>query len=320
MSGLEKKGEKNEKIKVAAVVGATASGKTALSVSLARLLDGEVISADSMQVYQGLSIATAKPTEAEMQGIPHHLIDFVPLTEEFSVARYCELGHAAIADIAARGKLPIVCGGTGLYVDSLLNNIIFAEIPENAAIRDSLNETFDAEGGEAMLDRLTQCDPETAAKLHPADKKRIVRALEVYTLSGTTLSEFNRRSRSCPDRYDRVIIGIGYRDRERLYDRINRRVDLMLEAGLTDEARQFYRETTGKTAVQAIGCKELLPYLEGREDLDTAVERLKRETRRFAKRQLTWFRQNDTIRWIYADEVSSYDELIQQAAELIRNS
>lgn len=308
-----------KKIRVAAVVGATASGKTALAVSLAQRLDGEVISADSMQVYQGLSIATAKPTEAEMQDIPHHLIDFVPLNEEFSVARYCELGHAAIADIAARGRLPIVCGGTGLYVNSLLENIIFAEIPENAALRDSLNAEFDTSGGEAMLAKLAECDPETAAKLHPADKKRIVRAWEVYTLSGTTLSEFNRRSRSCPDRYDSIIIGIGYRDRQRLYDRINRRVDGMLEAGLIDEARQFYRENAGKTAVQAIGCKELLPYLEGREDLDTAVERLKRETRRFAKRQLTWFRQNDKIRWIYADDFSSYDELVEQAVNLIRN-
>lgn len=310
----------SQKLKVAAVVGATASGKTALAVALAQRLNGEVISADSMQVYKGLAISTAKPTEEEMQGIPHHLIDFVELHEAFSVARYCELGHAAIADISARGRLPIVCGGTGLYVDSLLNNIIFAEIPEDSALRDSLNAAFDTLGGEVMLRRLAECDPETAAKLHPADKKRIVRGIEVYTLSGTTLSEFNRRSRSCPDRYDSVIIGIGYRDRQRLYDRINRRVDLMLEAGLIDEARKFYAENTGKTAVQAIGCKELLPYLEGREDLAAAVERLKRETRRFAKRQLTWFRQNDKIIWIYTDECPSFDSLVEQATGLIHNA
>lgn len=307
-------------IKVAAVVGATASGKTALAVSLAQRLNGEVISADSMQVYQGLAISTAKPTEAEMQGIPHHLIDFVPVGEAFSVARYCELAHAAIADIDARGKYPIVCGGTGLYVDSLLQNIIFAEIPEDENLRKHLDTEFQNVGGEAMLHRLAGIDPDTAAKLHPADRKRIVRALEVYTLSGTTLSEFNRRSRSCPNRYRTVIIGLGWRDRQKLYDRIDRRVDLMLEAGLVEEARRFYTETAGRTAVQAIGCKELLPYLRGEEPLDTAVERLKRETRRFAKRQLTWFRRNDKIKWIYADECASYDDLVTRAEKVIHHS
>ena len=208
-------------VKVAAVVGATASGKTSLSVELARRLNGEVISADSMQIYQGLSIATAKPTPEEMQGIPHHLIDFVPLDEEFSVAQFCELGHEAMADIASRGKLPIVCGGTGLYVDSLLNNIIFADIPSDEALRDRLNTEFDRTGGETLLERLRLVDPETASRLSPADKKRIVRGLEVFELSGTTLSEFNRRSRAFPDRYQSVMIGIGYRDRQKLYDRID---------------------------------------------------------------------------------------------------
>ena len=307
----------SEPIKVAAVVGATASGKTALAVSLAKRLDGEVISADSMQIYRGLAIATAKPDEAEMQGIPHHLIDFVPLNREFSVAEYCALAHEAIADIAARGRLPIVCGGTGLYVDSLLDNIIFADIPQDAALREKLNAEFDETGGEALLQRLREIDPETAAKLHSADKKRIVRGLEVYALSGTTLSEFNRRSRACPDRYRSCVIGIGYRDRQALYDRINRRVDLMLEAGLLDEVRAFYAENPVGTAVQAIGCKELLPYLRGEQTLDEAVENLKRETRRFAKRQLTWFRRNDKIVWIYADECGSYDELVRRAAEEI---
>ena len=306
-------------IKVAAVVGATASGKTALAVELARRLNGEVISADSMQIYRGLSIATAKPTAEEMNGIPHHLIDFAELDEEFSVARFCELGHRAIEGVSARGRLPIVCGGTGLYVDSLLNNIIFPDIPSDGALRDRLNSEFDEHGGGALLERLRKADPETAEKLSPADRKRIVRGLEVYELSGTTLSEFNRRSREFPDRYRSCIIGIGYRDRQKLYDRINLRVDMMLRDGLIDEVKGFYSENAGKTVVQAIGCKELLPYLRGEQTLDEAVEKLKMETRRFAKRQLTWFRRNDKIIWIYADELASFEELAACAENEIRS-
>lgn len=308
-----------ERWKVAAVVGATASGKTSLAVELARRLNGEVISADSMQIYKGLSVATAKPTPDEMQGIPHHLIDFVPLDEEFSVARFCELGHEAIADISCRNKLPIVCGGTGLYVDSLLNNIIFADIPSDEALRERLNAEFEERGGDALLERLRNIDPETAGRLSPADKKRIVRGLEVFELSGTTLSEFSRRSRAFPDRYKSCIIGIGYRDRQKLYDRINLRVELMLRDGLLDEVKNFYSENAGKTVVQAIGCKELLPYLRGEQTLDEAVEKLKMETRRFAKRQLTWFRRNDKIIWIYADELASFEELAACAENEIRS-
>ena len=306
-------------VKVAAVVGATASGKTSLSVEVARRLNGEVISADSMQIYKGLSVATAKPTPDEMQGIPHHLIDFVPLDEEFSVARFCELGHEAIADISCRNKLPIVCGGTGLYVDSLLNNIIFADIPSDEALRERLNAEFEERGGDALLERLRNIDPETAGRLSPADKKRIVRGLEVFELSGTTLSEFSRRSRAFPDRYKSCIIGIGYRDRQKLYDRINLRVELMLRDGLLDEVKNFYSENAGKTVVQAIGCKELLPYLRGEQTLDEAVEKLKMGTRRFAKRQLTWFRRNDKIIWIYADELASFEELAACAENEIRS-
>ncbi len=306
-------------IKVAAVVGATASGKTALAVELARRLNGEVISADSMQIYRGLSIATAKPTAEEMNGIPHHLIDFAELDEEFSVARFCELGHRAIEGVSARGRLPIVCGGTGLYVDSLLNNIIFPDIPSDGALRDRLNSEFDEHGGGALLEMLRKADPETAEKLSPADRKRIVRGLEVYELSGTTLSEFNRRSREFPDRYRSCIIGIGYRDRQKLYDRINLRVDMMLRDGLIDEVKGFYSENAGKTVVQAIGCKELLPYLRGEQTLDEAVEKLKMETRRFAKRQLTWFRRNDKIIWIYADECDSFAELAACAENTVRS-
>ncbi len=310
-----------DRLKVAAVVGATASGKTSLAVELAGRLNGEVISADSMQIYRGLSIATAKPTQQEMKGIRHHLIDFVEPGDEFSVAQYCEIAHRAIEEISLRQKLPIVCGGTGLYVDSLLNNIIFADIPCDDALRDRLNAEFDEQGGQALLERLRSVDPETASRLSPADKKRIVRGLEVFELSGTALSEFNRRSRSCPDRYETCIVGIGYRDRQRLYDRINLRVDIMLRDGLLEEVKEFYAGSAGnagKTVIQAIGCKELLPYLRGEESLDEAVEKLKMETRRFAKRQLTWFRRNDKIIWIHADECESPEELASRAEKEIR--
>ncbi len=301
------------RVKVLGVVGATASGKTALAVSLAQRLDGEVISADSMQIYRGLPISTAQPDESEMRGIRHHLIGFVEPTEQFSVARYCELAHAAIADVTSRGKFPIVCGGTGLYVDSLLNNVIFPDIPTDEELRERLEREFDGVGGEGMLARLSEVDGETAARLHAADRKRIIRALEVYELSGVTLSEFNRRSRSSPDRYDYRLIGIGYRDRQKLYDRINLRVDDMLERGLVREAEEFYGGLTGATSAQAIGAKELRGFLDGEESLEQAAEKLKRETRRFAKRQLTWFRQNDKIIWIYADECKSRDELTHKA-------
>ena len=314
-------------IRVAAVVGATASGKTALAVSLAERLDGEVISADSMQVYRALPIATAQPSEEEKRGVPHHLIGFLPPEESFSAAAFCRLGHAAIADVAGRGRLPIVCGGTGLYVDALLDNILFAEIPEDAALRASLNRAYDEAGGDAMLARPRAIDPETADRLHPADRKRIVRGLEVYTLSGTTMSEFNRRSRACPDRYRTCLIGVGYRDRSRLYERIDRRVDAMMAAGLPDEVRDFY-EHYGKpgedgllpagTLMQAIGCKELLPWIRGEQTKEEAVARLKQETRRFAKRQLTWFRRNDKINWIYADEAENDAALVDRAEAVIR--
>lgn len=290
-----------DKIRLLAVVGPTASGKTALSIQLAKALDGEIISADSMQIYKGMQIATAKPDETEMQGIPHHLMGFLDPRESFSVSDYVGLAHKAAKDIALRGKLPILCGGTGLYVRSFLENLTFPEEKSDPALREELNRRYEEEGGEALLSELSAFDPETAAALHPSNNKRIIRAIEIYSISGITMSEAVRRSRSVPSPYDATEICLAYEDRNILYDRINRRVDMMLEMGLTEEARKFYSSDIGNTAAAAIGYKELKPYLDGLVSLEEAAEKLKQETRRYAKRQITWFKKDRDVKYIYAD-------------------
>ncbi len=287
-----------DKIRLLAVVGPTASGKTALSIELAKKYDGEIVSADSMQIYKGMNIATAKPTREEMQGIPHHLMDFLPPTESFSVSQYVVLARKAIEDISSRGKLPILCGGTGLYYSSIADNIQFPEEAPNEALREELKQRYINEGGAALLRELAEFDSETAAGLHENNGKRIIRAIEIYRTTGITMSEHIKSSRLTPTPYSLTAIGIAFPDRQLLYDRINRRADLMLEAGLVEEARDFYGSRNGRTAALAIGYKELKPYLDGELTLDEAVENLKRETRRYAKRQLTWFRRDKRINWV----------------------
>ncbi len=285
-----------------AVVGATASGKTALAVRIAQKYNGEVVSADSMQIYKGMDIATAKPDADEMCGIPHHLIDFLEPTETFSVSQYVELANKAIDDIISRDKIPVLCGGTGLYVRSLVENIQFTEQPVDEILREKLQSRYETEGGEELLKELAQFDPETAQRLHPSNSKRIIRAIEIYRTTGITMSEQVRNSKNVPSPFDLTAVGITYRDRQMLYDRINKRVDIMLERGLIEEAREFYRSSVGQTAVGAIGYKELKPYLDGEMTLEQAVEHLKQETRRYAKRQITWFKKDSYINWIYADK------------------
>lgn len=278
------------------IVGPTASGKTALAVECAKKFGGEIISADSMQIYKGMSIATAKPTEEEMQGIPHHLIDFVDVTSQYSVAQFVADAEKCCRDILSRGKLPVLAGGTGLYVDSFVNNISFSEADGDEALRKKLSDELNSVGAEKMLEKLSQLDPEYAAKLHPNNKKRIIRAFEIYTLTGKTPTETAALSRKEPSRYNCCFVGINYKSREILYDRINRRVDLMMANGLLEEAKIYYDLPKKSTASQAIGYKELKPYFDGEISLEQAVENLKIGTRHYAKRQLTWFRRNESIK------------------------
>lgn len=301
-----------EKKTLIAIVGPTASGKTSLSIRLAKKYNGEIVSADSMQIYKGMTIATAKPTEQEMCGVPHHLIDFLPTDKTFSVSQYAELANCAIEDIFSRGKQPILCGGTGLYVRSLIENIQFPPDKPNGNIRAVLRERYESEGGQALIDELSKFDPETAAKLHPSNGKRIIRAIEIYLTTGKTMSEHIKESKNVPSPYKVIAIGINYADRQKLYDRINLRVDIMLEQGLLEEAARFYSGENSETSTAAIGYKELKPYLDGKIDLETAVERLKVETRHYAKRQLTWFKRDDYIHWIYADICGDvYEEAVK---------
>ena len=304
-----------EKIKVVAVVGPTASGKTELAVQLAARLDGEVVSADSMQIYKYMDIATAKPTKEEMRGIPHHLIGFAEPDEKFSVAAYVGLAHGVIADVHARGRLPIVAGGTGLYVDSLLKNIEFSPQRGDAGLRSQLNALAQEKGGEYLLETLREFDPQTAARLHPNDVGRIIRAIELYRLTGVTMTEQLERSRRAGI-YDTLFIGLDYRNRERLYERINLRVDRMLEQGLTDELKELERLGFSETSAQAIGYKELEGWRRGEMTLQQAAEELKRSTRRYDKRQLTWFRRNPETHWLFHEDFQTREELTEAACAL----
>lgn len=303
-----------EKIKVAVVAGPTASGKTALAVELAKKHNGEVVSADSMQIYDEMQIGTARPDEEEMQGIPHHMMGFLPPSESFSVADYVEQAARCIQDIHARGKLPIVAGGTGLYIRSLLRGIRFTQMPEDSSLRRELEEASERDPM-ALWESLRQLDPEAAAAIHPNNRKRVVRAVEVCRLTGKPFSVQSREAAEGESPYRWAMVCIGFHDRQKLYDRINLRVDKMLEQGLVEEAKGFFQSHPGGTAVQAIGYKELAPYFRGAVTLEEAAEAIRRETRRYAKRQLTWFRREDEALWIYADEPQGEEGLLQKAEE-----
>lgn len=305
------------KIPVIAVVGPTASGKTALSINIAKRFSGQVVSADSMQIYEKMNIATAKPTDDEMQGITHHLIGFQPISQKFSVAEYVTLAKTCIEKIYSQGDVPVIAGGTGLYVDSLLQNIQFSQEDENTEIRKELTEMFDEKGAEFMLNWLREIDPQTAERLHLKDKSRIIRALEIYKATGKTMTEQKALSKTEPSPYKTLYIGINYRDRNVLYDRINRRVDIMVENGLLEEAKDFYNIESDKTACQAIGYKELAPYFNGEKTLEECLESLKIETRHYAKRQLTWFRKNEDINWVYPDDYENPQDMLKCVFELI---
>ncbi|MCL2508535.1 MAG: tRNA (adenosine(37)-N6)-dimethylallyltransferase MiaA [Oscillospiraceae bacterium] len=310
----------DDKVPVVAVVGPTASGKTALAAGIGARFGGEVVSADSMQIYEGFPVATAKPSAEEMKLAAHHLIGFLPRGQSFSVADYCIAARSRIADIAARGGLPVLCGGTGMYVSSLLDNIDFGGAGADAGFREQMKKRAADEGAQALLGELFEIDPETAETLHPNNLGRVIRALEIYHASGVTMSEHRAQSRKNPPPYRALALFLDSRDRQRLYDRINHRVDAMLEAGLLEEARIFYENLAreNSTAGQAIGLKEFVPYFRGEAGLSQAVESVKRETRRYAKRQLTWFNRMDGAVKLYIDELNAA-ELFERAAELISN-
>ena len=306
------------KKKAIVVVGATASGKTALGVHIAKKFNGEVISADSMQIYKGMDIATAKPSLEEMEGIKHHLIDFVEVTDQYSVSAYCEDARRVFDEITANNKTPVIVGGTGLYIDSFLSNTQFLQAASSDIVRKELLCEVERDGIESLYEQLKQIDPEAAAGIHPNNVVRVVRAMEIYRTTGKTLTEQNKLSHATESDIEPLYIGINYSDRENLYNRINLRVDLMLDNGLLEEAKAFYEQNPSKTAVNAIGYKELKPFLDGELSLEICVDSLKRETRRYAKRQITWFKRNKHINWIYADKMSR-EELLQEAENLIKN-
>ena len=304
--------------KILVVSGPTASGKTALAVELALARNGEVVSADSMQIYRRMDIGTAKPTRAEMRGVPHHMLDVADPEEDFSVARYVELAARCVDDILARGKLPIVAGGTGLYIDSLLSGRTFARFDPDSPLRRELEEELARRGGAALLEELARVDPDTAARLHPNDGKRIVRALEVYRSTGTTLTEHNAMTRSLPPRYDALTLTLAFQRREDMWDRIDRRVDRMMADGLAEEVRALLDSGVPDrcTAMQAIGYKEMAAALRGDGDTARAAEEIKLRSRQYAKRQLTWFRRNPNTHWIRWGETPNFSQAVASSTEL----
>ena len=307
--------------RIICVAGPTASGKTALAVELAKLTGGEVVSCDSMQIYKRMDIGTAKPTPDEMQGIPHHMIDVAEPDEDFSVSRYCEMATPIVDDIIARGKTVIIAGGTGLYMDSLIKGNDFAPFP-STGVRQRLEEQADREGMEAMLTWLRSVDPEAASKLHLADRKRVIRALEVYLETGETITEHNRRTQAIPPRYDPLWIGLDFQDRSQLYRRINLRVELMLKAGLVEEIRSLLASGIPAkcTAMQAIGYKEFVAALEGNGTIEDAAAQVQQSSRHYAKRQLTWFRRNKNMNWLIRSENNDSREILQAARQLLGES
>lgn len=305
--------------KVIVLAGPTASGKTALSIELAKIYNGEIVSADSMQIYKRMNIGTAKATAAEQAQAVHHMIDVAEPSEDFSVSRYVEEAEKCCRDIISRGKIPIICGGTGLYIDSLLSGRSFAQRDEDSNIREDLNAEYDKIGGEEMLKKLSLVDPERAEKLHPSDKRRIVRALEIFKLTGMTISEHDAATKALPPRFEAKTIVLNFKDRQDLYDRINMRVDLMEELGLFEEVAALLDSGLDDkcTAMQAIGYKEIVQALRGEISREEALEQIKMGSRRYAKRQLTWFRRSEGALWINWDKSPDISAALDDIKEFI---
>lgn len=300
------------------VVGPTASGKTKLAVELAKAYDGEVLSCDSMQIYRRMDIGTAKPTMEEAQGIPHHMIDVVEPDDSFSVSRYVEMADPILQDILSRGKRCIICGGTGLYVDSLVAGRTFAPYPETGK-RQELEKLVADQGIDAVMEILRKHDPESAARIEPANQKRVIRAAEVFLETGKTITQHNLETQAVPPKYDPLWIGLDFTDRAELYARIDKRVDLMVRDGLLPEIERLLAEgvPANATSLQAIGYKEPMAALRGEMTMDAAIEKIKTESRRYAKRQLTWFRRNAKIHWVFNQEPVSFAKIWEQVQRIM---
>lgn len=303
------------------IAGPTASGKTALAVELAKELNGEVVSCDSMQIYKGMDIGTAKPTQEEMQGIVHHMIDVAEPDEDFSVSRYCAQAAPIVDDIVARGKTAIIAGGTGLYMDSLIQGNDFAPFP-STGVREQLEAEAEAGGIQVLFDRLAAVDPEAAGRLHLSDRKRIIRALEVYLETGETITAHNRKTQLIPPRYSPLWLGLDFENRADLYGRIDRRVGLMLEQGLIAEIQGLLAAGVPPkcTAMQAIGYKEFVAALKGECTIGEAADQVRQASRRYAKRQLTWFRRNQKIHWLIRQEGRSGVEILTAARRFLQEN
>ena len=306
---------------IIAIVGPTASGKTRLSVELAAELGAEIISFDSMQIYKGMDIGTAKPTAEERRGIPHHMIDIADPREDYSVSRFVEEADKLLQDILSRNKPVVLVGGTGLYIDSLIKGLEFAPLPQSG-VREELTAIAETQGIEILMERLRAVDPESAERIHPANQKRVIRALEIYLESGKTMTQHNLESQEKADKYDPLWIGLDYVNREALYGRINRRVDLMVEEGLLQELKELLAQGIPEkaTSMQAIGYKELIGYIHGECSLEEATDLLKQSSRRYAKRQRTWFRRNPKVNWLMLEDDPDFTQVFRSAMELIRLS
>ena len=314
------KRQKGEKPVVPVIVGPTASGKTSLSIDIAKHFDGEIVSADSMQIYRRMNIGTAKPTETEKQGIVHHLMDFVEPDQAFSVADYKDSAIAAIHDIVDRGKTAIIVGGTGLYINALTQKWGFPDIKTDPEIRRKLTAAYNTQPPEAIYKRLEQIDPEAAAKIHPHNHKRVIRALEIYETTGKTKTYWEGQVRKIDLPFDYLLLGIQM-PRDVLYQRIDERVDLMIKDGLVEEVRGLLNDgyDPALVSMQALGYKEIVPVLKGQATLEEQVIILKRDTRHFAKRQLTWFRKNTDIHWFDVEKNKDREQLADQMIQYIEN-
>ena len=303
------------------IAGPTASGKTALAVELAKELDGEVVSCDSMQIYRRMDIGTAKPTPEEMQGIRHHMLDVAEPDEDFSVSCYCAMAGPIVDDIIARGKTAVIAGGTGLYMDSLIQGNDFAPFPATG-VREQLDAEADSCGIQVLFDRLKSIDPDAAGKLHLSDRKRIIRALEVYLETGETITEHNRKTQLIPPRYRPIWLGLDFENRADLYGRIDLRVGIMLEMGLIDEIKGLLASGIPEkcTAMQAIGYKEFVAALEGQCTVEQAADQVRQSSRRYAKRQLTWFRRNQSMHWLIRHPGQDGAEILEAARQVLREN